>query len=180
MIKRKKGISEIQKSVDFRLIRNRKAISEIVAYVLLIVISISLALLVYAWLKSNILKPAEECPDSVSISIEYKCNLTKQSIDLKIKNNGLFTINGFIARASNKTGGLAICSLEKDDDRGTFFFKKYIGEELKPNEEYEISELSYKSCNNITRIEIEPFITNKEIILCNKAIVSEEVKNCVS
>jgi hypothetical protein len=80
--------------------KNKKGISELVSYVLLIVLAIAIAGGVYIWLTS-IAKPSKavECPD-VNLRLEsYEC--TQKSADnpgeltLVLKNNGKFDITGF-------------------------------------------------------------------------------------
>ncbi len=83
-----------------QIINNKKGISELVSYVLLIVLAIAIASGVYIWLTS-IAKPsnAVECPD-VNLRLEsYECiqrfanDPGKLTLDLK--NNGKFDITGF-------------------------------------------------------------------------------------
>ena len=72
---------------------NKKAISIIIGYVLLVVIAISLSLLVYAWLKNYLPKDVEKCPDSVSLTISnYNCDIEENKITLTLRNKGFFNI----------------------------------------------------------------------------------------
>ena len=88
---------------------NKKAVSEVVAYVLLIVIALSISAMVFVWLKYFVPKAAEECPDSIAIAIKsYSCDTAGNTITLAIKNNGLFNISGFYVYISNETGTLPI------------------------------------------------------------------------
>ena len=75
-----------------KIIQNKRGISELVSYVLLIVLAIALAGGVYIWLTS-IAKPSQqvECPD-VNIRLEsYECfkpiNGNPGNITLLLKNN---------------------------------------------------------------------------------------------
>ncbi len=73
-----------------------------VAYVLLIVITLTIATLVYNYLRHYIWKPQEECPDGISLYIEdYKCNNTLHQMNLTLRNNGLFTIYGIKVKVTN-------------------------------------------------------------------------------
>lgn len=74
--------------------KNKKAVSMIVTYVLFVGLSLSLAGLVYGILKYKAKLPEEiKCPEGTSI---YIVNISCGSnyINLTIKNNGFFTING--------------------------------------------------------------------------------------
>lgn len=88
--------------MKLKKIENKRGISPIVGYVLLITIGISLGAFVYSWMRSNIPRESLKCPDSVSITLEsytYDCN--KNHFNFSIKNNGLFSVAGYIIRATN-------------------------------------------------------------------------------
>ena len=86
---------------------NKKAVSEMISYVLLIVIALSLAAGVYAWMKLYVPAENEEkCSDEIALSINnYNCTQRagiddKKIITLYIQNKGLFNVEGFYIRAS--------------------------------------------------------------------------------
>jgi hypothetical protein len=72
----------------------KKGVSVIVSYVLLILLSISLAGMIYGFLQYRVKHREKlECPAGVSIYVEnYSCNNDK--INLTLKNNGLWHISG--------------------------------------------------------------------------------------
>jgi len=87
---------------------NKRGISEIVGYVLLISISFALAGMVFTWLRFYV-TPGEElsCDEGVSISIRgynYSCGVNPKTLNITLKNDGRFNIAGYIIRVSNKTG----------------------------------------------------------------------------
>lgn len=85
------------------LIRNRRGISVIVGYVLLVSITIIMATIVFAWLKTYVPTESTKCPDGVSVLIKdyvYDC---KNSLNLTIKNNGRFSIAGYFIHAINSS-----------------------------------------------------------------------------
>ena len=152
---------------------NKKALSEIVAYVLLIVIAISLSLVVYAWLKGYILKPEEKCSDGVSLSLEkYSCQ--NKIINITLKNNGFFNVEGFIVRATNQTKGNAIYILMNGNQIENYFLNEKKA--LAPGEEYN-SIFNYSKLNLVTKIEVQPVEIegNKEPIVCSNAIIQLNV-----
>jgi len=80
---------------------NKRGISEIVAYAIMIAIAISLAVAVYAWLH-DVIKPdpAIDCNEGTSVYLQnYSCSLNQ--ITLNIKNNGGFDVDGVIVKISN-------------------------------------------------------------------------------
>jgi flagellin-like protein len=81
-------------------LKNKKAISNLVGYVLLMVFVIVLAGIVYNWMKTYVPKDKLECPDEVSILVnDYNC--TTSELTLVLKNNGRFNIGGYFIYATN-------------------------------------------------------------------------------
>jgi len=154
-----------------RVKTNKKGLSEIIAYVLLIVVAISLSLLVYAWLKGQMPGKTEQCPEGINLVIEdYSCS--GGVINLTLRNKGLFVLEGIIIKASDTIEGLAICPLTKDD--GYYHFKN----SLKPGNKT-IGHFVYSDCGNIVKIEIIPTrFVGGERLLCENSITEYEVSGC--
>lgn len=163
-----------------RKIKDKKAISEMVSYVLLIVIAIGLSVGVYAWLRwqANIEK-IEACPEDVSLVLkEYKCLYTGK-IQVTVKNNGLFNVNGYVIRGTNSSDKNALIGFPLKDVNLNYGSNVagavYFNNSLAPGKEI-TGELSYSGLNKLTRVEIEPFrIQPGGLKLCNNAIVHQEV-----
>ena len=86
--------------------QDKKAISNIVAYVLLISITIGLSITVYNWLRFYVSEEiVEQCPDSVNIIIEdYNCTSgTNGFLNITLKNKGLFSVDGYILRVHDSS-----------------------------------------------------------------------------
>jgi hypothetical protein len=96
---------------------DKRALSEIVSYVLLIVIALGLATGVYAWMKNYLPSEKEiKCPDDVALSIKnYNCILINKTLILQIENRGMFNVNGFYIRASNETGKIPTLMLNSNN-----------------------------------------------------------------
>jgi hypothetical protein len=72
-----------------------------IGYVLLISSVVIMASIVYMWMKTYIPKETVECEDSVSLILaESKC--VDGNLSIRVKNNGLFNVDGFFIRASLK------------------------------------------------------------------------------
>lgn len=165
------------------IINNKRAVSEVVAYVLLIVISLSIAGMIYAWLRFYVPGPEQKCPDNVAIVIKNDlCNVVENSINITIQNKGLFNVSGFYIYMSNETGALPILEPTfksssrplSSSERGYILFES----PLPPDEEFDIV-LSYSLNNRIEEIEIEPFRwQDKKVVLCKDAIIREKVQGC--
>jgi len=159
--------------------KNKRAISEIVSYVLLIVIALSLASGVYVWLKTYVPpeKEREKCPEDVALSVnDYRCS--GETITLIIENKGLFNVNGFFIRASNDSSKLPTIMLNSTDialiSAGRYDFEN---EGLKPNEIKEIK-FSYSGLNKIARIQIQPFVSGKRNFLLCSNVADLSINDC--
>jgi len=163
---------------------NKKAISEIVGYVLLISISIALGSMIYMWLKGYVAKPLPEeaCPDGVNLIIfDYACYLngTQKTINLTIQNRGLFNVDAYIikinnASSSEKTGDIVGRYPLNDIAAKTniIVFKPA----LTPSNST-MNQFDYTGHNKLRQIEILPKkITEKGSSICSKAIIQQEIK----
>ncbi|MDP2947085.1 MAG: hypothetical protein Q8N88_03135 [Nanoarchaeota archaeon] len=142
----------------------KKGVSEIVAYVLLITLTISISILVYAWLKLYFNpSDAEECPDGVNVIVtNYSCVSGSAglpgSLQITLKNKGMFSFDGYLLRVHddpNATFGIYTLGLKSGNE-----VEIAPGNSLTKN--YELGSL-----NKITYLEIQPFIDSKKNrVLC--------------
>lgn len=109
---------------------DKRGVSIVIGYVILVAVAITMSFLVYAWMKSYVPKEKLECPNDVSIRIvSAKCVPgdgadTYKKIEVEIKNTGLFDINGYIAKGENTQGVLFEIS------EGTYIFDSSIPGEI--------------------------------------------------
>lgn len=142
------------------MLHNNKGLSEIVSYVLLIVIVLAIAGLVFSWTKSIIPKDKEECPEVSIIISDYNCS--NNSLTLELTNKGLFDVDGWYARVYDKSGRVLPL---KDNGESKTIMKMNVSAKITKEYNYE---------GEIKSIEIEPFVGD---ILCSKAIVKQDI-NC--
>jgi len=74
-----------------------------IGYVLLISAAVFMSFIVYTWMKSYVPKDKPECPADVSITI-ISAECTDGLIKINIKNNGLFSTNGYILTGITDNG----------------------------------------------------------------------------
>jgi len=156
--------------------KRKKGVSVVVSYVLLIVITLSLSIGGYIWLKRMIIAPESECPEGVSILIEnYEC-LGDRGITLNLENTGRFNIDGVLIKASTSATGVISCVLGAGKGEPVFFVDNSQPSPLKPGEKKEIKE-SYDRCKpSISAIEMTPIKLYKgNTLLCDKSVVSQDV-----
>jgi len=83
--------------------KSKKAVSEMIGYVLLITFAMIIGAVVYTWLSSYVPREAVECPDGVSVFIQdIKCESsgTDYLLTLNLTNNGRFAIDAYYLRVS--------------------------------------------------------------------------------
>ena len=162
-----------------RLGKDKSALSNMVAYVLLISITIGLSVLVYNWLRFYVGEDdVDECPEGVSVIIRgYECYATNEfgtgRLNVVLKNKGRFTIDGYILRVHDRPGA----------EFGFYEFDD-VGVEIVPGDEYnqtyEFSDYDFDGYNisTVTLVEVQPFMMDGDELSC-KAYASQEV-SCYS
>lgn len=84
--------------------KNKRGVSELVSYVLLIVFVLAMAIVAYQWLKTYVPKDTLTCPDGVSIFVkEGYFNSTTSKLTLTVNNNGRYDLAGFFIHATNSS-----------------------------------------------------------------------------
>jgi len=164
---------------------HKRGLSEIVGYVLLIVIALSVSIAVAAWINYQLPKQKLECKEDVSLVIrDYDCGVPESDnyIELTLENRGLFKIDGFYVRV-RETGqeGLATRKV-KYAYTNLVEETNEIPQQVLPGNEISVT-LNYldgtSSYESIDMIEIEPFqIIEDKIVLCEKAVIKQPLSNC--
>lgn len=145
--------------------KNKKGISELISYVLLITLALAMAGGVYAYLKFYAEAPLPEEPcDGISVAIiDYSCQDDKMTIT--IKNTGRFTCSAKV-KLYDKDGWV-ICE-EDVPESG----------ELEINEE-KSKTISYEA--DVVKIEVIPFKFDYEehyTKFCPEAKIVQEIVGC--
>lgn len=164
---------------------NKKGLSIVIGYILLVSISIAMSVIVFQWIKNYV--PTEEvnCPEGTSMfvkSINYDC--TNLILNMTIKNNGKFSINGFYIRATNVSNQeLATINLASNIlaggklYEGSVDFVEEIENSCDPGEEEFIS-FNIEEYNQIYKIEIVPTRIQVEedkklLVMCGDSEIRE-------
>jgi len=147
---------------------NKKALSEVVGYTILIVIAISLSALVYSFLRLYIPKEQVTCEEDIMLTIQdYSC--ADRVLNLTITNKGLFKADIAYVRFGDESIKTRINNLSRSGELfglnpGSSFSSTYNLEGLaNKNQNYEL--------------EIQPaIIVDKQIIVCENAIVTQPIQ----
>lgn len=90
--------------MSLQLKRKKKGVSEIIGYVLLIVMAVAMGTITYVWMKSYVPKDSVDCPDGSSISIKsYEYSSASNILNITLKNNGRFNLSGYYIKVINNT-----------------------------------------------------------------------------
>ncbi|MBU2562122.1 MAG: hypothetical protein KKF68_00475 [Nanoarchaeota archaeon] len=163
--------------------KNKKAVSIMIGYVLLITIAIIMSVVIYQWMRSYVPKDILTCPEEVSIYIKnLECSGTQ--LNLTLRNNGQFNIAGYFIHATKKpdqelaTLDLSQSVVETNQIQGNAIIFDYLSlNSLKPNQE----KTNYFNLNDtIYSLEITPVRYQGEenkmrLVNCGNSKVKESI-----
>lgn len=161
------------------MFKNKKGISAIVGYVLLISITLALSVMVYSWLRFYVSEDkVEECPENVQIIINgYECynrvvglggtESNPANLTIQLKNKGLFTVDGYTIRVHDREGA----------EFGIYVLND-TGKSLLPGEEHtetyvfdnSIEPEDVRELFAITIVEVQPFMMDDNKVICQSYI----------
>jgi len=172
------------------MVRNKRAVSAMIGYVLLISVGIVLSIIVYNSLKSYVPKDFLECPEGTSILLKnYEC--VGDSLNLTLKNNGKFNYEGYSIYGANVTGAeIATINLANnfvmglDEQKARKILDGYVqfstvnNDFMKP--QVEAIHVFDLDSTGIIRLEITPVryqkVENKDtFVSCGNAKIVEEI-----
>lgn len=173
--------------------KNKKGISIMIGYVLLITFAVVISLIVYQQLKTYLPQENVECEDGVSIFIQdIKCYAdgSNFTLNLTLKNNGRFAIGGYFIRGANDPDKLNIFMDLSDylaeDELGVLQggnLIRFVGDDDNPfYPDNPAITTSFEVPWEIYNLELIPlryltFENRKKIVSCSNAVISEKV-NC--
>jgi len=172
-----------------RIRKNKKAVSPMIGYILLISAAIFMSVLVYAWLKTYVPKAALECPETTSMFIKNYTCISNNQLNLTIRNNGNFNIAGYFIRIANISGQeLATVDLSQrlqlefggvTIGNSVLFDESDPGNSFTPNEE-STNVFDITGTNTIYFIELTPIRVQEQdnrarTTSCGNAKIKEEI-----
>jgi hypothetical protein len=95
------------------MVKNKKGLSVVIGYVLLISLGVIMSVIVFTYLKSYVPKDLTSCPEGSSLFLDdYSCS--SGQLNISMKNNGKFNLGGFfILGGNNSEGQLATYDLSR-------------------------------------------------------------------
>jgi hypothetical protein len=162
---------------------NKRGLSEIIGYVLLVSFAIVMATVVYSWMKSYVPQDTIECEEGVSIFVERSNCVLEEGINklnLKIKNNGRFNIDGIFVYGANSTEDVATIDLSPSLVGGDLMgsaIRFSGGKALNPGDSAEFNfelETAYPKIQ-IVAARYEEIGDRKRFAICSNAKISQEI-----
>lgn len=168
--------------------KDKRAISIMIGYILLITSAVVMGAIVYQWLKTYIPQETIECPDGVSVYIaESTCIEEGDDYKLKLtlKNNGRFGTGGYFIHATNDPDQeLATVDLTESSlsgynrPFGGAMVQAYYDNEFAPQNTYQDV---FKIEEGIFSVEIIPirfqtYDNKKRLVSCSGAKIIENIK----
>jgi len=166
------------------LLKNKKAVSDMVSYVLLIVIAMSIAAGVFSWLRFYVPSQTDSqaCnPDTAIAITDYSCSSSTKLLNLTIENKGYFSVSGFFIRGSNDSTKLPITNLETIDAQAGFVYIKGrydIPNGFKPGAVIK-SQFNYGPIGYVKRVQLQPYLISKKgsLLTCSN-VVDINIESC--
>ena len=154
--------------------QNRKGVSLMIGYVLLIIIAVGISIAVFTYLKLYLPKEEPKCQEDIVLSIdEVICE--NGEVEISISNRGLFSVNGAFIRIG-EVDRVAKTLL----NNGPVLFIDQNDGLLGPGESWNAiyNDDDYEDIDfiGIKELEIEPlvYVDNKPA-LCEKAVVTQRI-----
>jgi len=171
--------------------KKKRGLSNVIGYVILISITLSLSVMVYAWLRFYVTgEEMEKCSENVNVIIKnYQCFAANSegdggSLNITLKNKGLFTVDGYELRVHTRFG--AEFGMFLLNDTGTEILP---GNEYSDYYEFEREDLRFDidgdgfiddKLETITLIEVQPFVLSDDgsgSVRC-KSFAIQRVDSC--
>jgi hypothetical protein len=170
-----------------RINRDKRALSLVVSYVLLILVAFTVATLVYAWMKSQVGPTGDECDEGSSFNLKnISCDSANSVINLMIGNQGMFYIHGFVVKVSDNLNIMPLVNLSSSDP-GVFQSiegKNVLVSPLETSKEvmYNFSYLNVGLAGAPVRVSVQAIrnVTNEKngkekYLLCKNTMITQEV-----
>jgi len=167
---------------------NKRGLSIMIGYVLLITIAVIIGVVVYSWLKTYVPTEVPSCPDGTSLFVKgAPCE--GENLSLTLENNGRFDVSGYYIRGK-KDAGEDVATI----DLGGYDYNNFYGEEggvvifkianpgdepgLRPGEEWtDVFNLSTQAVKAIEIVPVRYQERNGKLVLvvCSNSISREDV-----
>lgn len=171
--------------------RGKKAVSEVVSYVLLIVVAMTLSVVVFAFLSNIVPEEKASCNESLSLVIrDIGCLPGTGEVFIEFQNKGNFKIDGIYIKgadgttdatinflnATNYTGGYNLNPITADREGFLYFGRNNAPLALAPNRNY-AQTFYYAEYGILTKVQVQPFMNEDDgsLIICEDKTITQEI-----
>ena len=156
------------------MLKNKKGVSLMIAYTLLIIIAIALSIVVSSYLTQFLPSQRAECPSDINLIIEKaSCDERTQNLSLTLSNRGLFTVPAMFVRLSEEGREVRAQVNEGDEVLPTPFTPNSPS----LNFIYDLSGLIEVENGKNYILEIQAAILSKRILVpCENAIITDIIQ----
>ncbi len=157
---------------------NKKAVSEVVGYTLLIIIALGLSVMVYAFLKVYLPKETLQCEEDTALIVQdAACSFssTYSELNVTLINKGLFKVDAAYIRLGNLSQKVK-AQINKNHTE-LYGANNAIG--LNPGEYFSTSyDVTFAvSIAGSYILEVQPAVyQGRRIVLCDKAIITQPIE----
>jgi hypothetical protein len=167
-------MKEVMEEEEVMEDKNKRAQSEMIAYVLLIVIALAISAGVYAWLKFYVPSQNQEsCSEEIAIAItDYSCNNETKVLSLNVENKGYFNIKGFFARVSNDSKKIPVNMLYPLNPSGITIAGRYDFENDFISGQSNWTRFLYNITDSAKRVQLQPYIVGSkgQLVSCQRIV----------
>src|SRR3989344_1832276 len=156
------------------MLKNKKGVSLMIAYTLLIIIAIALSIVVSSYLTQFLPSQRAECPSDINLIIERaSCDAVAKKLSLTLSNRGLFTVPAMFVRLSEEGREVRAQVNEGDEVLPTPFTPNSPS----LNFIYDLSGLIEVENGKNYILEIQAAILSKRILVpCENAIITDIIQ----
>jgi len=172
---------------------NKKGVSEVIGYILLVSFAIIMSIIIYQGLKTYVPSKGLECPDGVSIFIKSALCTSNgdgtYDLKLTIKNNGRYNLAGYFIHASLKDNQTVattqLVNYVNDESTNVYKFNNAVlFDSTSTGNFVNISESKFAEYNNVFgqmySLDLIPIRFQEEenrlrIVSCGKAMTREKI-----
>lgn len=162
---------------------NKKGVSAVIGYVLLVTFAVVIAGIVFAWLRTYVPQESLECPDGVSVYIKNN-SIQNNVLTIYLKDNGNFKIEGLFVRYSTDVNQeIAVYDLTENSTlpEENKFHPGLVFDELNPNEirkfDFHVKGIPYIYAIEVIPMRYETSGTKTQTVACGKAKAKEIIKH---
>ncbi len=171
--------------------KNKKAITPMIGYILLVTMAVVMGSIAYQWIRSYVPEELSQCPEDVTVFVkDYSC--ATGQFNLTIQNKGKFGVAGYFIHISNETDKeIATIDISSKVTQGgihagnAIIFLSGDDNPLMPDDDRTVVfDLTGEEIGDIYIVELLPARYQKQdgrlkLVSCGSSRIKEKIATCV-